>query len=260
METLEIILSELDTYAKQLGISRRRLANRLEIPYNTIKHWFQHGKGARKPSEANLIKITSFLKSRDEVYSQLGLERLTIFAIRAILNSGEECTFERLVKECFTLFPRSFSLYRYPQWPDSNKLDRPTRKLREKGWVVGSPKTGFSLTKFGERVAIEVEHELSETKVVKLVVARQPKGRERILMNYVKGSDTYKRFIKDKDAFTLTDAEFRNLLRCTLETPSRIVKQNFILCRKLAEESNETGIAEFLNACEQRKPSFGHHN
>lgn len=73
METTEVVLSELDAYAKGLGISRRELANRLEIPYSTIKHWFQQGKSARKPSEANLTKIRAFLESREklEVYRHI---------------------------------------------------------------------------------------------------------------------------------------------------------------------------------------------
>lgn len=73
METIKTVLSELDTYAKELVISRKGLANRLGIPYSTVKHWFQHGKSARKPSEANLNRIRTFLegKERPEVYHQI---------------------------------------------------------------------------------------------------------------------------------------------------------------------------------------------
>jgi len=73
METIESVLSTLDAYAKGLGISRKELAHRLETPYSTAKHWFQQGRSARKPSEANLIKIKAFLKSKEEpqVYLQV---------------------------------------------------------------------------------------------------------------------------------------------------------------------------------------------
>lgn len=73
MERIKAVLSELDTYAKEFGISRKELAKRLEIPYSTIKKWFQHGKGARKPSESNLAKITAFLESKEtlEAYHQI---------------------------------------------------------------------------------------------------------------------------------------------------------------------------------------------
>jgi len=73
METIGAILSELESYAKGLDISRKELANRLGIPYSTVKHWFQQGRSARRPSEANLTKIRAFLESREkpEVYPQI---------------------------------------------------------------------------------------------------------------------------------------------------------------------------------------------
>lgn len=73
MEMIEAVLSELDTYAKGLGISRKEVAKRLGIPYSTVKHWFESGKSARKPSEANLTKIRTFIESKErpEVYRQI---------------------------------------------------------------------------------------------------------------------------------------------------------------------------------------------
>ena len=193
-------------------------------------------------------------KNFDErTYAAIEIDRLMVFAMHSLLRNGEECTFERLVKECFTLFPKSFSLFRYPQWPDSNKLDRPLRKLREKGWIIGSPKIGFTLTRFGEKIASEVDHQLKGAKVTKGVAPKRLKGREMILINYIKESDAYKRFINDKGAFSLTEGEFRSLLRCTLETPPRVVKQNLILCKKLAEQCNESGILEFLDVCGEKE-------
>jgi hypothetical protein len=52
-------------------------------------------------------------------YEHISLDELVLFAVKRILDSGEDCTAERLVCECFTLFPKSFCLPRYPQWPDS---------------------------------------------------------------------------------------------------------------------------------------------
>lgn len=73
METIEAILSELESYATELGISRKELASRLGIPYGAVKHWFQQGKSARRPSEANLAKIKTFLESgeKPEVYRHI---------------------------------------------------------------------------------------------------------------------------------------------------------------------------------------------
>ena len=67
---------------------------------------------------------------QDKVYTQITSDQLILFAILSIKRSGDECTFERLIKERFTLFPKSFNFHRYPQWPDSIKLDRPLRDLQ----------------------------------------------------------------------------------------------------------------------------------
>jgi len=92
----------------------------------------------------------------EELYSKISLNDLIIFAIHSITNKGRECSFEDLVNECFSLFPRSFSFLKYSQWPDSRKLDRPLRDLRKKGLVKGGPKTFFSLTKKGKKKSLEI--------------------------------------------------------------------------------------------------------
>jgi transcriptional regulator with XRE-family HTH domain len=87
METIESVLSELDTYAKELGISRRELANRVETPYSTVKHWFQQGRSARKPSEANLTKIKAFLESKEIIgaYQQVTESRRRVEKVKYLL-------------------------------------------------------------------------------------------------------------------------------------------------------------------------------
>jgi transcriptional regulator with XRE-family HTH domain len=73
MDTTGSLLSQLDAYRKELSISRRDLANRLEIPHNTLRAWFKQGKSRKNPSEANLTKIRTFLESRErpEIYRQV---------------------------------------------------------------------------------------------------------------------------------------------------------------------------------------------
>ena len=80
--------------------------------------------------------------------------------------NNEECSFERLVKECFTLFPETLSFTRYPVWPDSRKLDRPLRALRNEKLIIGDPKTLFMLTKDGEKKAVAVAKILRQGKLL----------------------------------------------------------------------------------------------
>ncbi len=88
-----------------------------------------------------------------ELYRKISLNELILFSI---FSAAEKCTFEELIKECFTLFPKSFSFERFPRWPDSRKLDRPLRSLRKRKLITGNPKTSFVLTKAGKKIAEEV--------------------------------------------------------------------------------------------------------
>ena len=86
----------------------------------------------------------------EELYRRVSINGLILFSIYSLQG---KCSFERLIKECFTLFPKSFSLLKLPEWPDSRKLDRPLRTLRKRKLISGNPKTIFSLTKLGRKTA-----------------------------------------------------------------------------------------------------------
>ena len=91
---------------------------------------------------------------------------LILFCIHSIIQNHEECSFDRLVKECFVLFPDSIKFQRYPVWPDSRKLDRPLRALRNEKLIIGEPKTIFMLTKDGEKKVQEIEKSLRQGKLL----------------------------------------------------------------------------------------------
>jgi len=92
----------------------------------------------------------------EELYKKISVNDLIIFAVHSINIKGEKCTFERLVKECFTFFPKVFYLSQYQKWPDCRKLDRPLRTLRKRKLIAGNPKISFSLTKQGSKIALEI--------------------------------------------------------------------------------------------------------
>lgn len=91
---------------------------------------------------------------------------LILFCIHSVVSNSEQCSFERLVKECFALFPDAIRFARYPVWPDSRKLDRPLRALRNEKLILGDPKTYFILTETGERKAAIVLKTLRQGKLL----------------------------------------------------------------------------------------------
>jgi len=91
---------------------------------------------------------------------------LILFCIHSVVSNSEQCSFERLVKECFSLFPETLRFMRYPIWPDSRKLDRPLRALRSEKLIIGDSKNYFILTKLGEEKAASVSKALRQGKLL----------------------------------------------------------------------------------------------
>jgi len=101
----------------------------------------------------------------EEIYQKAKITNLILISLYALENSGQKITFERLLKECFNLFPQKFNFSKYSDWPDARKLDRTLRSLRKKKLVLGNPKENFSLTKEGQKEALEVMNLLKQRKL-----------------------------------------------------------------------------------------------
>ncbi|MBL7075729.1 hypothetical protein ISS37_10890 [candidate division KSB1 bacterium] len=188
----------------------------------------------------------------ENIYTSVSLTKLTIFAIHEIANNGEECAYERVVKECFTLFPRRFSFQRYPEWPDGTRVKIEILRCRDKGWVTGNEKRGFQITLLGKRVAQEVLRELQKSKVKEL---RRGQTRDRgdTIITYLKESEPFERFKQNKKDFKITEEEFRKLLVATFETPHRVLEQNLNYCLDVCKQYREEELYAFLKECEKQK-------
>jgi len=102
----------------------------------------------------------------EELYRNISIKDLILFSMYLLSRNREKCTFDRLIKECFSLFPKAFSFSEYKKWPDSRKLDRPLRTLRKKKLISGNPKSYFSLTKSGKKLAEELGKILRQKKLL----------------------------------------------------------------------------------------------
>jgi len=189
-----------------------------------------------------------------EIYGKIEMQNLIIFAIYSVLKNGETCTFERLVAECFQKFPKVFGFKRYSRWPDSLKFDRPLRTLREKSLIVGGARSHFELTEFGKKIAKETESILLGNRASTLYKGTKLRGRsvDDKLIEYLEESELFKKFLMSPSDFAISESEFRSLLRCTLETPERVLKQNLEYYKKVANAYNEKNILQFLLVCENQ--------
>jgi len=189
----------------------------------------------------------------EKVYNKLKMQDLIVFGIYSVVEMGEKCTYERLVAECFDKFPKVFGFKRYPQWPDSLKFDRPLRTLRKEGLIVGSVRGYLELTEFGKRIAKETEAIL-DNKVINISKRMRQIGRsaDDRSIEYFRESELFAQFRRHPENFTISESEFRSLLRCTLETPERVLKQNLEYYKNVAKSYNEKQLLEFLITCEKK--------
>lgn len=186
---------------------------------------------------------------QEGIYSLLPSDQLILFAVLMIKRSGEECTFERLIKECFTLFPKSFNFHRYPQWPDSIKLDRPLRDLRNRNLIVGKNTTRFELTRLGEKYVMEIEKKLSGIAFISKKINSGLPRREKRLFEMIKNSNEYKNFILNKDHAKANSADLKRLFLGTMETPNIVVIKNIQSLKSLAQDSQDSDLLNFFDFC-----------
>jgi len=99
-------------------------------------------------------------------FGNIPINDLILFSIHSVLSDNEICSFDRLIKECFTLFPKVFCFTRYPLWPDARKLDRPLRALRKQKLINGDPKNEFFITKEGKIKAEQIQKSLRQGKLL----------------------------------------------------------------------------------------------
>jgi len=184
----------------------------------------------------------------ESIYTLVSLTKLIIFSISKVAENGEECAYERVVKECFTLFPKRFGLQRYPDWPDGARIKIEILRCRDNGWVTGNEKNGFQITSLGRRVAEEVLNELQQGPTKKLRPT-QTRDRGDTIIRYLKESEAFKRFRENKEEFSISEIEFRKLLVATFEAPPRVLKQNLNYCIDICRQYSEEELRKFLEIC-----------
>ena len=180
------------------------------------------------------------------------IDQLLTYAVGQVAAAGEECTFERLVYECFTLFPKQFAMQRYPEWPDSVRVNKTWLRCRtDRGWIVGSVQEGFRLTQGGEVVASKVARTLGKDPAAANQTNEGNRARERYeaMLRYVRRQPSFQAYQADPGAFTLSEPGLRVLLNATLETPRRVLRQNLRAYQNAAAAYEDAEAAEFLTAC-----------
>ena len=199
-----------------------------------------------------------------DIYSKITLNDLVVYAVYYLHRQGSEITSEDIVSACFLLFPKRFSLQKYPQWPDSAVVSRRWSDCKSRGYLRGSAIEGFKITAKGIKRARKLESSLGRVRrsalpAPKLKTKRPPspaetihpefKARARKYVRSIEMSDAYKHYKKN---LPLNEFDFRSLLLCTMESSPETLARNVELFKGYAGIHNRQDLITFLTFCRDK--------
>jgi hypothetical protein len=204
------------------------------------------------------------------IYSKVVLNDLVVYSVYTLHKQGLEITSEEIIASCFVLFPKRFSMRKYPQYPDSGIVSRRWRGCKSKGYLRGNATKGFQITARGIKRAEKVEKLLGEPmkpvrvrkpKVGTIAVPSAPvetvhpelKAHAKKYLRSIEMSDAYKHFTK---GLPLNEFDFRSLLLCTMESPPTTLARNLNQFKEYVNIQNRKDLLSFLEFCEVKFSSL----
>lgn len=216
------------------------------------------------------------------IYTKIILNDLVVYSVYYLHKQGLEITSEDIISACFVLFPKRFSMRKYPQYPDSGIVSRRWSDCKSKGYLKGNATKGFQITARGIKRAEKVEKLLgtplkpvrvrkpqAEQVVPATKLTSSPKGKAKRpaapeieaavhpelkahAKKYVRSiemSDAYKHF---KKGAPINEFDFRSLLLCTMESPPTTLARNLNRFKEYVNIHNRKDLLSFLEFCENK--------
>ena len=193
------------------------------------------------------------------LYESIGYDDLVTYAVYKLVladSNGGEATFEDIVAQAFTLFPKRFSLRGYHQWPDSAVVNKSWLRCRtDKNYIIGSVKDGFKLTQRGLEIAESVERKLGNNTVQS---SRIPKIKSELrtrsgrLLRSLEQTSAFQAYGKTRDVEGLTTDDLTDVLLTLPDSPPNRLRSNLEQFRDAAKLYERTDILDFLDALEAK--------
>jgi len=202
-------------------------------------------------------------------YSKVILNDLVVYSVYYLHKQGQDITSEDIVSACFVLFPKRFSMRKYPQYPDSGIVSRRWSDCKSKGYLKGNATKGFEITARGIKRAEKVEKSLGtplkpvrveKAKAVKPAVPEREaavhpelKAHAKKYVRSIEMSDAYKHF---KKGTPLNEFDFRSMLLCTMESPPTTLARNLNQFKEYVNIHKREDLLSFLEFCENKFSSL----
>jgi hypothetical protein len=186
-----------------------------------------------------------------DIYIKISLNDLIVYSVHYLHNQAGEITSEDIISACFELFPRRFSLRKYPNWPDSAVVSRRWSDCKSRGYIVGSTAKGFKLTAKGFRYAEKVGKSLGRERPVRRMPT-EIKTRAGRFVRSIERSDAFIHYQENGRGSKINEFDFRSMLLCTMESSPATLERNLEQFREYVGVYHRKDLLTFLDICEKR--------
>ena len=184
----------------------------------------------------NFNNIFNSIKPYDEkLQSNLGRDRLIVYIVYLLEKNKIEPLFQRISVLGHKLFPESFSLTEFMEYPDTRIIRNTLWHCvdKNKQWLRGSDKSAYTLTRNGQEIAsqisdfldkkISLDHIKLKQNIKKKEYETIMSDKEKKFVFDLKDTKAYQDFINNK---SLRAIDIKLALLGTRYTPEDILKSN----------------------------------
>lgn len=193
----------------------------------------------------------------EEAYLQLGQDDLLVAALASVETTSGRVTFERLVVQCFNMFPKKFELEGYPEWPNASVVNKAWLRCRtDKKLISGSVAEGLRLTPKGIMVADKVLQRLKmpaqpggvDTTITKKGSKQTATGR---VVRHVEASKAYRLYSQSRSLDQVSEHDMCELLYGMYESDSETLQTNLAVIKGHVEQFGRQDLRAFLDLIER---------
>jgi len=200
-------------------------------------------------SDEDLIRE---FKEFENSYENIDKDRLLLYVVWYLESKEIEPTLQKITAAAFKLFPKSFSLLGFPEYPDGFTVYYTVwlHDTKTKGLLVGSVQSGFSLSNKGRYYIEEVKKILSGEIKLNKVYRRITKTKESTFIEMLKKTTAYEKY-KSNAKDEISEWEILKALRAETD-PEHKFKEALRRYTEYAIRLNDTDILNFLKFLEQK--------
>lgn len=190
-------------------------------------------------------KLIGALVESELLYEGIKLRGLVLYTISAMKEVGIMLSIENIIVSCFSIFPKKFSLFGWPEFPDTFRVHNACRQLanREKGRkdsAITGTKAQFIILPRGEQELKQIYELLNAPQKQKTFT------RNRIQEKILAQTKKSKAFISYQNKVEIAKVDMYDVLQCPLGTANEDLRDNYDTLMNYAIDDNNEEVINFL--------------